>query len=120
MKQEAADESAFWEWEDDGRTWKKFSGDLTSEIENGFKNEMQKMKVKINDHPFDIIFERMVQRNSKTFWERRIRANIEGQDGGLSGIVLALQFQYCWKQYFRLTLSVVILNWCKVRYIRIK
>lgn len=113
MKQEAADNLVFWEWEDDGHTWKKFSGDLAAEIENGFKSKMQKIKVKINDHPFDMIFERMVQRNSKTFWERRIRANIEGQDGGLSGIVLALQFYHYWKQYFRLTLSVVILNQCK-------
>lgn len=113
MKQEAADKLVFWEWEDDGHTWKKFSGDLAAEIENGFKSKMQKIKVKINDHPFDMIFERMVQRNSKTFWERRIRATIEGQDGGLSGIVLALQFYHYWKQYFRLTLSVVILNQCK-------
>ena len=58
---------------------------MTEEIEEGFKKSLQKIKIKINDHPFDIIFERMVQRNSKTFWERRIRANVEGEDGGLSG-----------------------------------
>jgi len=52
---------------------------------------MQKTKVEINSIKFDIIFERMVQRNAKTFWERRIRVvkdDCEEDDGGLSGDML--------------------------------
>jgi len=74
-----------WEWEDDEHSWTPFTKNLKKEVEEGFKGGLQKMKVKINDVSFDIIFDRMVQRNAKTFWERRIRANVNKEDGGISG-----------------------------------
>ena len=67
------DDAIVWEWEDDGHVWKQFSSNIMKEIEDAFKAEMKKTKIEINQTKFDIIFERMVQRNSKTFWERRIR-----------------------------------------------
>jgi len=74
-----------WQWEDDGNVWSDFSQKLITEIDTAFKNGLQKIKVDINDVKFDILFERMVQRNSTTFWERRIRATNQDDDGGLSG-----------------------------------
>ena len=74
-----------WQWEDDGHVWKPFSDDIAKEIKDAFISKMKKTKVEINDVKFDIIFERMVQRNSKTFWERRIRVSNDMDDGGLSG-----------------------------------
>ena len=78
------DDSIAWEWEDDGHVWKPFSSNIRKEIEDAFKSEMKKTKIEINRIKFDIIFERMVQRNSKTFWERRIR--VAPEENGEKGI----------------------------------
>merc|ERR1712137_1497540 len=47
--------------------------EIMKEINKAFKSQLKKTKIEINNIKFDIIFERMFQRNSKTFWERRIR-----------------------------------------------
>lgn len=76
----------FWEWENDGKVWSRFSDEHMKAIRDGFDSGLQKMDMFINDLKFNIIFERMVQRNSKTYWERRIRATRDGDDdGGLTG-----------------------------------
>jgi len=79
--------SIIWEWEGDGSTWTSFSPVHTKALDDGFKGGMLKMDILVHDMKFNIIFERMVQRNSKTYWERRIRARNGGDedDGGLSG-----------------------------------
>ena len=79
IKTEELDSAITWQWEDDGHIWKPFSPSIMKEVEEAFKSEMKKAKIEINKIKFDIIFERMVQRNSKTFWERRIRV-VSGQD----------------------------------------
>ena len=75
-----------WEWENDGSVWTSFSPVHTSAIHDAFKSGLKKMDIFIHDLKFNVIFERMVQRNSKTYWERRIRARgSEDDDGGVSG-----------------------------------
>ena len=74
-----------WEWENDGQVWTSFSAEHTKIIDECFNSGLQKMDMIINDLKFNIVFERMAQRNSKTYWERRIRASKNGDDGGLSG-----------------------------------
>jgi len=68
-------------------------------IREGFDSGLQKMDMIINDLKFNIIFERMVQRNSKTYWERRMRATREGDDGGLSGMCCFKGDNGRWTQY---------------------
>ena len=85
--EENQEKSTTWQWEDDGHVWKDFSADIAKEIQEAFKKQMKKTKIEINGIKFDIIFERMVQRNAKTFWERRMRVvTSEINDGGLSGV----------------------------------
>lgn len=85
-KMKVSEEDICWEWENDGNMWSKFSSTLNDELTSAFKSGLKNIKVMINEAKFDIVFERMVQRNLKTFWERRIRANVDSGDGGLSGL----------------------------------
>ncbi|XP_047132029.1 poly [ADP-ribose] polymerase 2 isoform X1 [Hydra vulgaris] len=85
IKKEDDNKDSYWEWEDDGHKWTKFDNSLNNDIADAFKNGVQKTKLLITDKKFEIIFDRMVQRNLTTCWERRIRANKNGEDGGLSG-----------------------------------
>ena len=74
-----------WEWENDGSVWTSFSPVHTSAIDDAFKCGLKKLDIFIHDVKFNVILERMVQRNAKTFWERRIRARgSEDDDGGLT------------------------------------
>ncbi|XP_057290978.1 poly [ADP-ribose] polymerase 2-like isoform X2 [Hydractinia symbiolongicarpus] len=84
-KMKVSEEDICWEWENDGHIWSKFSSTLNDELTLAFKSGLKNIKIMINEAKFDIVFERMVQRNLKTFWERRIRANVDSGDGGLSG-----------------------------------
>ena len=77
--------TVIWEWEDDGSKWTKYDSTTSKKIHDAFTSSQIKTSFTNNGVQFDVLLDRMVQRNSKTFWERRIRANIQGEDGGLSG-----------------------------------
>jgi len=93
-------ESVTWQWEDDGHVWTDFSTDIAKKIQEAFEGKMKKTKIEINDIKFDIIFERMVQRNAKTFWERKMRVvTSENDDGGVSGNYEYEEKKGSWKKY---------------------
>ena len=65
--------SMIWEYEGDKSKWTKYSDDQLRSISDAFKDG--KTEVSINDGKADVtvIFSRMVQRNQKSSWEKRIR-----------------------------------------------
>ena len=71
-----------WKWEDDGKKWTPYSDDINKDICKAFKEGKLKANFTQNGTKFEIIFSRMVQRNSITCWERRIRLEPDGDDGG--------------------------------------
>lgn len=65
-----------WERESDKSTWTKFSANQVEVISEAFKAGKPDVDIKDGKSEITVIFERMVQRNKKTGWEKRIRCTL--------------------------------------------
>lgn len=65
--------SVIWEREADKSTWTKFSADQVAIINEAFKTGKTGADFTDGKSEVTVIFERMVQRNKKSGWEKRIR-----------------------------------------------
>jgi len=65
--------SVIWEREADKSTWTKYSADQVTIINEAFKNGKTEADFTDGKSEVTVIFERMVQRNKKSGWEKRIR-----------------------------------------------
>ena len=62
-----------WEREADKSTWTKYTDDHVKIITEAFKNGETDVDITDGKAELSVIFERMVQRNKKSGWEKRIR-----------------------------------------------
>ena len=62
-----------WEIEGAQSTWTTYSDEQLKLITEAFKSEKADVDITDGKVEFTILFERMVQRNKKSGWERRIR-----------------------------------------------
>ena len=65
--------SVIWEREADKSTWTKYSADQVMIINEAFKSRKTETDFTDGKSEVTVIFERMVQRNKKSGWEKRIR-----------------------------------------------
>jgi len=65
--------SVIWEREADKSTWTKYSADQVMIINEAFKSGKTEADFTDGKSEVTLIFERMVQRNKKSGWEKRIR-----------------------------------------------
>jgi len=65
--------SVIWEREADKSTWTKYSADQVTIINEAFKSGKTEADFTDGKSEVTVIFERMVQRNKKSGWEKRIR-----------------------------------------------
>ena len=65
-----------WERESDKSTWTEFSANQVEVISEAFKAGKPDVDIKDGKSEIMVIFERMVQRNKKTGWEKRIRCTL--------------------------------------------
>ena len=65
--------SVIWEREADKSTWTKYSADQVTIINEAFKTGKTDVDLTDGKSEVTVIFERMVQRNKKSGWEKRIR-----------------------------------------------
>jgi len=65
--------SIIWERETDKSTWTKYSADHVAIINEAFKSGKTEADFTDGKSEVTVIFERMVQRNKKSGWEKRIR-----------------------------------------------
>ncbi len=65
--------SVIWERESDKSTWTKYSPDQVTLINEAFKSGKADADFKDGKSDVTVIFEKMVQRNKKSGWEKRIR-----------------------------------------------
>lgn len=65
--------SVTWEGEADKSTWTKFSADQVKIINEAFKTGKTDVDFTDGKSEVTVIFERMVQGNKKSGWEKRIR-----------------------------------------------
>ena len=65
--------SVIWEREADKSTWTKYSADQVAIINEAFKTGKTGADFTDGKSEVTVIFERMVQRNKKSGWEKRIR-----------------------------------------------
>ena len=73
--------SVIWERETDKSTWTKYSADHVAIINEAFKTGKTEADFTDGKSEVTVIFERMIQRNKKSGWEKRIRCVLA--DGSL-------------------------------------
>ncbi len=62
-----------WEWEGDGSNWTAYDENMNKEINTAFKSGKPKIALTNKTTKLEVIFARLVQRNTATGWERRVR-----------------------------------------------
>ena len=70
---DAGGQAMTWEIEEAKSTWTTYSDEQVKLITEAFKSEKADVDITDGKVEFTILFERMVQRNKKSGWERRIR-----------------------------------------------
>ena len=65
--------SLTWEREADKSTWTRYSNEHVKIITDAFKDGKTQVDITDGKSELSVIFERMVQRNKKSGWEKRIR-----------------------------------------------
>lgn len=65
--------SLTWEREADKSTWTRYSNEHVKIITDAFKDGKTQVDITDGKSELSLIFERMVQRNKKSGWEKRIR-----------------------------------------------
>jgi len=67
------------EWEGDKAKWIRYSEDLNCLLVETFISKKQKVDISVGDgNEMTVMFDKMVQRNKSTGWERRIRVCLKG------------------------------------------
>ena len=67
----------FWEWEGDRSAWTAFADDHNQEINDAFESGDNSVKMSVGGVEIEAKLDKMVLRNCKTGWERRMRSCIE-------------------------------------------
>ncbi|XP_052061319.1 poly [ADP-ribose] polymerase 2-like [Mytilus californianus] len=67
-----------WEWEGDKSTWTKYSDDKNENITDAFNSKKPSMSFDVaGGASLEVVFDKMVQKNSKTGWSRRVRLAVK-------------------------------------------
>ncbi|XP_071151573.1 E3 ubiquitin-protein ligase DTX4-like, partial [Mytilus edulis] len=67
-----------WEWEGDKSTWTKYSDDKNESITDAFNLKKPSMSFDVvGGASLEVVFDKMVQKNSKTGWSRRVRLAVK-------------------------------------------
>ncbi|XP_071091568.1 poly [ADP-ribose] polymerase 2-like [Haliotis cracherodii] len=70
-----------WEWEGDGGKWTQYGDNLNISVTNAFNSKKKEYQYKVSSSVTLIAqFGKMVQKNKKTGWERRIRLTMKDAD----------------------------------------
>lgn len=70
--------SVRWEWEGDKSIWTQYSDDKNENITDAFSSKQSSMKFDVADgSSLEVLFDKMVQKNSKTGWSRRVRIAVK-------------------------------------------
>lgn len=70
-----------WESEGDKGIWAPYSNTQMKEIVEALRDGKTKIEVTGGKVKSEIVFERMVQRNLVTGWERQVRCRLAGETG---------------------------------------
>ena len=88
-KQPSKSGALYWEWEGDRKAWTAFADDHNQEINDAYENEEKSVKMAVGGTEIEVKIDRMVQRNCKTGWERRMRVCVE-EAGNCTYLILIL------------------------------
>ncbi|XP_006818261.1 poly [ADP-ribose] polymerase 2-like isoform X2 [Saccoglossus kowalevskii] len=66
-----------WEWEGDAGKWTAYDEDQIKEINDTFDEDKNKIEFIVGPTKFNVLLDKMVQKNAKTGWERRLRCLIK-------------------------------------------
>ncbi|XP_029470799.1 poly [ADP-ribose] polymerase 2 [Rhinatrema bivittatum] len=70
-----------WEWKDDGEVWNVYHQEMNTKITKAFRSGKYTLTVApTDDNKFHLDLKKMVQKNSKTGFERPIRAAVRDQE----------------------------------------
>lgn len=74
IKKENVSLETRWEWEGDGGTWTSYTADLCMQLTDALNAGKKYMELKLpTGVVLKVMFERMVQKNKVTGWDRRVR-----------------------------------------------
>lgn len=97
-----------WEIEGAKSTWTTYSDEQVKLITEAFKSEKADVDITDGKVEFTILFERMVQRNKKSGWERRIRCM--STDGNSDTVEYTWEWEDAkgnWTEYSKPTVSLL-------------
>ena len=80
MATNLSSEELGWEWEGDKQAWTAFSAEHNDAINDARCGGKTSVKLTANNVQIEVKLDKMVQRNCKTGWERRIRGAVKADE----------------------------------------